>query len=512
VYISIKTKFILLISFVIALVLILQFYFTGQTQKDIFNELTNLSSSINEMNYELFLNDSTNSNIDSVLKSINYNYSVGRDSLLIKLDSQMKIVSKLENKLKITYDSLFPKNFNFDVKVYSDTNKSKLKWNQKPITVNNTLTKLDSLSVIVEEINLSSHNDTTGSVILPKIITGNTQKTISFVIPGVGLMNKPKIVKYNYSFSTIDKALKSTRQKNMIVTAIIFIFAVILVVIITKRFLKPIDNLKVSFGRVVEGDLDVSVENGSNDEIGDLTNSFNYMVQELQKNKQKQEILERKERLASLGQLAAGVAHEIKNPLNAINLTIEHLDDKYISADNKNAKQYILTIREEIQRLDRIVNNFLSYLRTEKLELKKVDVKNFFDDIIRLYERELAHKNIEVVKNIDDGFILKIDPGKMKTALSNIILNSIQAMSENGRLTIIGDRKNREISIKDNGKGMSNDEIRQSFDLFYTTKSSGSGLGLPTSYKIIKAHKAEINIDSKINKGTAVTITFVKTI
>jgi signal transduction histidine kinase len=499
---------------VIALVLILQFYFTSQTQKDIFNELTNLSSSINEMNYELFINDSTNSNIDSALNSINYNFSVDSDSLLIKLDSHLKTVSKLKNKFRISYDTLSANNFNFDVEVYSDSDKDKsgLKWNQKQIRVNNTLAKLDSLSVIVQEINLSSHIDTTGNVVLPKIITGNTQKTISFVIPGVGPMNKPKIVKYNYSFNAIDKALKNTRQKNIIVTAIIFIFAVILVVIITKKFLKPIDDLKVSFGRVVEGDLNVSVQTNSNDEIGDLTKSFNYMVLELQKNKQKQEILERKERLASLGQLAAGVAHEIKNPLNAINLTIEHLDDKYISAENKNAKQYIRTIREEIQRLDRIVNNFLSYLRTEKLELKKIDVKNFFDNIIRLYERELAQKKIEVVKNVDDDFILKVDPGKMKTALSNIILNSIQAMPEKGRLTITGDSKNSEIRIKDNGKGMSNDEIRQSFDLFYTTKSSGSGLGLPTSYKIIKAHKAEINIDSEINKGTTVTITFVKTI
>ena len=109
--------------------------------------------------------------------------------------------------------------------------------------------------------------------------------------------------------------------------------------------------------------------------------------------------MQRKERLASVGQLAAGVAHEIKNPLNAINLSIEHLRDKYTPGLEKQSQKYIRTVQEEIRRLNKIVNNFLTYLRSENLKLVKTNINNLVTDIICLFERELDKNKITVKRD-----------------------------------------------------------------------------------------------------------------
>ena len=276
--------------------------------------------------------------------------------------------------------------------------------------------------------------------------------------------------------------------------------------IITRRFLKPIDSLKVSFENVVNGDLDINVQNESKDEIGVLTRAFNKMVSELRKNKEKETHLQRKERLASLGQLAAGVAHEIKNPLNAINLTIDHLGDQLVGDENKQAHQYIATVQNEIKHLDKIVNNFLGYLRSEELDKNSTDINALVQDVLQLYEREMTDKKIGLVTTYANRFKLKVDAARIKTSLVNIILNAIQAMPDGGQLIIKTDAASKRINISDNGYGIAQKDIENIFDLFYTTKSTGSGLGLPTAYKIIRAHGGDIQINSKSGKGTEVII------
>jgi signal transduction histidine kinase len=279
----------------------------------------------------------------------------------------------------------------------------------------------------------------------------------------------------------------------------------LIILFISHRFLRPIGVLQSSFKKVVDGDLNVEIAAKSRDEIGDLTISFNHMVDELRKNAEKEKLLLRKERLASMGQLAAGVAHEIKNPLNAINLTIEHLGDKLSSRD-KNLKKYIQTIQNEIARLDGIVDNFLNFIRSENLNKTETDVSKMIGEVLRLLESEIQTSNIEVNFNDTNVFKYALDVERFKTVFLNIILNAIHAMPNGGELHIQAEAKEKLIRISDTGKGIPPENLDKIFDLFYTTKSKGTGLGLPTAFKIVKEHGGEMEIESEVGKGTNVFI------
>ena len=523
-YLSIKTKFIILLSILMAGILGIQFYFTQQTQNDIVEELTKMSTKINQATDVDFFEDTKffsdkkmppppihrsrmprwhfKSNLDSLIQSAEN---------ITKPDSDKKVYRYIRRRLDdevhvevMKRESRPPAQDLLDIALKTPsakegglyiTSEDTMKWLVKEIEVN--------LNPVKEK-----NNDTLRYALRGKerIKKRGEPPSFTFVVPDFSEPQSPRILRLNYSTADIHSALAQIRNKNIIITLIIFVISILVIMIITRRFLKPIDSLKVSFEKVVDGDLDINVQNESKDEIGVLTGAFNKMVSELRKNKEKEAHLQRKERLASLGQLAAGVAHEIKNPLNAINLTIDHLGDRLLGDENKQAQQYISTIQNEIKRLDKIVNNFLSYLRSEELEKKSTDLNELVKEVVQLYERELADKKIGLVTTFTDRFKLKVDAARIKTALVNIILNAIQSMPDGGQLIITTNFESKTLHIADNGCGIAKKDIEHIFDLFYTTKSTGSGLGLPTAYKIIRAHGGDIQINSEPGEGTEVII------
>jgi signal transduction histidine kinase len=327
----------------------------------------------------------------------------------------------------------------------------------------------------------------------------------TFRVPDLSLPHTPKILRYNYNLSEFKQAFVKTRNKNMLITLGLFMVSIAAISIISRRFLRPIDKLKTSFEQVVDGNLDISIAMGNKDEIGELTSAFNKMVTELKKNKEKEKILQQKERLASMGQLSAGVAHEIKNPLNAINLTITHLKDKY-GDDDKVIRQYTETIQSEIHRLNKIVDNFLNFIRSENLNKEEIDMNDLIFSVLQLFEREIKVQKIKLMTNFPSKCILSVDRERFKTVLMNLILNAIQAMPDGGELKLSTDSQQSRIHITDSGHGISKGELEKVFDFFYTSKSKGTGLGLPTAYKIVKEHGGNISIQSELKKGTKVII------
>lgn len=334
----------------------------------------------------------------------------------------------------------------------------------------------------------------------------DSQHVFSITIPDFSTPNSPRVLRYNYNTADIQKALVKSRNRNILVTLLLFGLSIALILMISNRSLNPIRRLKRSFDDVAAGNLDIAIDTRRRDEIGDLSRSFDVMVAELRKNRKKEEMLQRKERLASMGQLAAGVAHEIKNPLNAIHLTIDHLKDRYTSAADRRAMEYIQTIQSEIRRLDKIVNNFLSFLRSEDLQKSPTDMNRLLDEILQLYQRECAAQSIEIQKHFAEPLIWEVDAERFKTVLANLLLNAIQAMPEGGKLRVETAPRLNQLRITDSGAGIPQKELGHIFDLFYTTKPSGSGLGLPTAYKIVKAHGGEIVVESEAGKGTTVVI------
>lgn len=503
----------------------IQFYFTQQTQNDIVEELTKMSSKINEATDGDFLADTyiyDNKNVPAPLASSRhriprYYFKSNIDSLIGSIEKIEKknsdkklyrsIKRRLNNEVRVEVRQREPHPTNqdlLDIAMHTGPDNSdgiyitgadSLNWFVKEIEVNlNPVKEKDSLKYNLRE--------------RERIKKRGEPPSFTFVVPDFSKPQSPRILRLNYSTAELQSAILQSRNKNIIISLVIFIISMLVIMLITRKFLKPIDSLKVSFEKVVDGDLDINVQNDSKDEIGVLTGAFNKMVSELRKNKEKEAHLQQKERLASLGQLAAGVAHEIKNPLNAINLTIDHLGDRLVGEENKKAQQYIATIQNEIKRLDKIVNNFLSYLRSEELDKKSTDLNELVKDVLQLYEREFADKKIGLVTTFAERFKLKVDAARIKTMLVNIILNAIQAMPDGGQLVVNTDSKNKIIHISDNGSGITNKDIDHIFDLFYTTKSTGSGLGLPTAYKIIRAHGGDMQIKSEPEKGTEVILKF----
>lgn len=233
------------------------------------------------------------------------------------------------------------------------------------------------------------------------------------------------------------------------------------------------------------------------------------MVYQFQENKLKR--LFHADKLMTVGELAAGAAHEIRNPLAAIRSTVQ-----YIKRDLPDDKQKLVDgIIEEVDRIDKIIKGLLSFSRTSELHVESLDLHNVLEQTLSLLDPELKNHNIEVAKEyrLVDPYI-QGDGAQLKQVFLNILLNSIQAMEKTGKVTIVTDlTPNREefvtILLADTGSGIPTSALPKVFDPFYTTKETGTGIGLSISYGIVHRHGGEIEIRSSRDgegKGTNVTI------
>ncbi|MFH1335937.1 MAG: ATP-binding protein [Candidatus Zixiibacteriota bacterium] len=228
--------------------------------------------------------------------------------------------------------------------------------------------------------------------------------------------------------------------------------------------------------------------------------------------KKYEEEAKRAERLSALGNLAAGVAHEIRNPLNAISITVQRLRSEFEPRkDREEYLSFIQTVLNEIKRLDNIINQFLSLAKAQKLTLVSSDMNKFMNEVISLVEMDARDKNVRVVKTMDRLPQLRIDPNEMKKALLNIMLNGVQAMPEGGELQVqshIDDSKGDVIiRITDSGVGISKENLSTIFQPYFSTKEKGTGIGLSIAYRIISDHKGKIEVESEVGKGTTFIIT-----
>ncbi len=236
------------------------------------------------------------------------------------------------------------------------------------------------------------------------------------------------------------------------------------------------------------------------------------VIHDITELKKYEEEAKKAERLSALGNLAAGVAHEIRNPLNAISITVQRLRAEFEPRkDQEEYLSFIQTVLNEIKRLDNIINQFLSLAKAQKLTMVTTDMNEFLNEVIGLVEIDAKDKNVQVIKTMERLPQLKIDPNEMKKALLNIMLNGVQAIPQGGKLQIeayLDDSKgNVIIRITDTGIGISKENLSTIFQPYFSTKEKGTGIGLSIAYRIISDHKGKIEVESETGKGTTFTIT-----
>lgn len=259
------------------------------------------------------------------------------------------------------------------------------------------------------------------------------------------------------------------------------------------------EEVRTETGRRVQASLDFIYDDDTQQGLGALVT-----LHDLESVEQIESELELSRRMAAIGRLTSGVGHEVKNPINAIVVHLELLKNK-LSDNNEPAARHLEVIDVEIRRLDRVVQTLVDFSRPVDLQLREQDLRQIINDVLALSTEELSTRNVTLDSSLPSKpLIANVDADLLKQALINIVENGAQAMPEGGRLRVaLEDQgKSAVLRITDEGTGIP-DEIRDKiFDLYFTTKSGGSGIGLAMTYRILQLHHGSVEVQSRLGHGT----------
>jgi signal transduction histidine kinase len=286
-----------------------------------------------------------------------------------------------------------------------------------------------------------------------------------------------------------------------------------LLVVLTYLIQRPVVELQQKIEEVGEGKLDVSVGFARrNDEIGDLGRNFNHMVEQLRESRQEIERLHRTqmsraEHLATLGELATGLAHEIRNPLAGIAGVIEIIGRDL--PPTSPARAVVKDVRTEIARINQIVTDLLHTARPHPPRVRLSDLNVTVEHAVMLGRQQASSKPIEIVLNKDTALPeVEHDSDQVHQVLLNLLLNAVQAIDGQGTVTVSlrRDRQFAVMEVADTGRGIASDQLPNIFRPFYTTKGDGTGLGLSLTRRIVEDHQGKIDVSSKVGKGTTFSV------
>ncbi len=384
---------------------------------------------------------------------------------------------------------------------------------------------------VVASSNLSKIGKTLGSARLSRhggnvIITGTLadddtdfegKKTYTLDIPIIVDNEKRGYVRLHLLLDDLQQIIQEALTRRLLATAIVFLLGMAGVVALSYGVTRSLDQLAKAAGRVADGDLSCRIQSGRRDEVGRLVATFNTMVEKLGEQRALESRLRRAERASAVAKLASAVAHEIRNPLNLISLSVDHLGTELQPSDPKRAEEHariIASVRDELARLNHMVGDFLSYGRPPRLALRACRVEETLDEVLSLVQAKARDQRIEIVRRIPaDLPLIQADPEGLRTCFLNVVINALQATPPGGSLTIeaVAEPVGAggpliSVTFRDTGGGIAPADLERIFEPYYSTREAGVGLGLAITQRIVQDHGGEIKVDSAPGAGTTFRI------
>jgi len=319
------------------------------------------------------------------------------------------------------------------------------------------------------------------------------------------------------SANTLTALLQRQSRRSLLYTLAVLLITTCLTAIVVWRFTRPIKSLSIAARRVAAGDFSFRVlTSGRRDEMGELTELFNDMTVKLGRARELEAQLYNAEKAVVVSRLASAIAHEIRNPLNYINLTLDHLRATFAPDDPKKQEKFnslTTQLKSEVARINTRITEFLNYSRPAALEPQSLDLVATARDAMRIFEPQASECNVKT--RIDEhGPVPRVtaDAESLRSALTNLIINGLQAMDGNGgslSIVLAGEDDGRlaRIEVTDTGRGIAPEDISKVFEPYYSTKETGTGLGLAIVRKAVDDHHGSISVKSKVGAGTTFTIT-----
>jgi len=368
-----------------------------------------------------------------------------------------------------------------------------------------------------------------------------SQKTYNLFVPVVVGNQRSGYILISMILDDFTELVRVNFLKRLIATVLVFALGGVGAVALAWTYAKPISSVVEAARRVAQGNLDEHLPTNRRDEIGQLNRSFNEMVERLREKAELEARLHQAERLSAIAHLASGIAHEVRNPLNSISLIIDHLGAQFAPATPAEQEEFArLTsiIKQEIHRLNAMIETFLKYGRPLELKREATDVRMLLDEVLEVAAQKSQAQQVRVERDYAASLPqVWVDGPHIKTCFLNLVLNALQAMTPGGTLTVTTRRASGqsgnpatgqpgtppdcqiaqlpecqpvdgwvEITLQDTGVGIAPENLPRVFEPYFTTKEVGIGLGLALTKQILEQHGARIELTSEPGKGTLARI------
>ncbi len=284
---------------------------------------------------------------------------------------------------------------------------------------------------------------------------------------------------------------------------------------------RPLSRLREGAQRVARGDF-ATVDVRTGDEIGQLAEEFNVMAASLAHRdhllKRQGEELMRNERLATIGQMSSQITHEIRNPLASMGLNTELLEDELTDLVSRlgdtdqldEVRQLVNAIRGEVDRLTDVTDQYLRFARLSAPTREPTDLNGLIRSLLDFSSAELSQRRVTVTTNLSETLgEVSLDADQIRQCVLNLVRNAMEAMPDGGKLTVTTRRdeeNHAQLTIADTGEGMDDTTIARIYEPFFSTKTTGTGLGLPLVQEIIREHEGELLVESRTGAGTTFTV------